>query len=142
MKTIKINNKNYIVPELTFRHFSQMEEQGFSVLEAFQKKQMFLLAMGFVCAVTGEDRNEAERLIEQHILGGGTIEDIMTAFGEAATFSGALIGVDYKYKFDKYKIAEDYRHKRDMMDRHFAEANKHIDEIEEEYDITDTDRRD
>ena len=88
MKTIKINNKNYIVPELTFRHFSQMEEQGFSVLEAFQKKQMFLLAMGFVCAVTGEDRNEAERLIEQHILGGGTIEDIMTAFGEAVSESG------------------------------------------------------
>ena len=88
MKTIKINNKNYIVPELTFKHFSMMEEQGFSVLEAFQKKQMFLLAMGFVCAITGEDRNEAERLIEQHVLGGGTIEDIMSAFGEAVSESG------------------------------------------------------
>lgn len=67
---------------------------------------------------------------------------VLTAFGEVGTFSGALIGVDYKYKFDRYKIDENYRHKRDMMDRHFAEANKHIDEIEEEYDITDTDRRD
>lgn len=67
---------------------------------------------------------------------------VLTAFGEAATFSGALIGVDYKYKFDRYKIDENYRHKRDMMDRHFAEANKHIDEIEEEYDTTDTDKRD
>lgn len=30
---------------------------------------------------------------------------ILVAFGEAATFSGALIGVDYNYKY-KYFIAE------------------------------------
>ena len=104
MKTIKINNKNYIVPELTFKHFAMIEEQGFSLLEAFRKKQMFLLAMGFVCAVTGEDREEAERLIEQHILGGGNIEDIMTAFGEAVSESGFFrkaLGLDEQEKKPK-----------------------------------------
>ncbi len=88
MKSVKINNKMYIVPELTFRHFTMMEEQGFSVIEAFQKKEMFLLVMGFVCAVTGEDREEAERLIEQHVLGGGEIADLYSAFGEAVSDSG------------------------------------------------------
>ena len=88
MKTMKLNNKTYIVPELTFRHFTMMEDQGFSLVEAFQKRKVFLLAMGFVCAVTGEDRDEAERLIEQHVLGGGSIEDIYSAFAEAVESSG------------------------------------------------------
>ena len=83
MATVKINNKKYDVPDLTFKHLAIMEEQGFSILEAFRKKQIFLLAMGFVCAVTGEDREEAERLLEQHVLGGGDILDIYLAFGEA-----------------------------------------------------------
>ena len=34
---IKINNKKYRVPELVFEHFTKMEEQGFSVTEAFEK---------------------------------------------------------------------------------------------------------
>lgn len=88
MATVKINNKKYNVPELTFKHFTIMEDQGFSVLDAFQKKKMFLLAMGFVCCVTGEEREEAERLIEQHVMGGGSIEEIYNAFGEAVNNSG------------------------------------------------------
>lgn len=32
---------------------------------------------------------------------------VLTAVGEAFTFSGALIGVDYSYKFKKYKIDYD-----------------------------------
>ena len=41
---------------------------------------------------------------------------VLTAFGEAATFSGALIGVDYKYRFDTFRTTEEYRHKRHMAD--------------------------
>lgn len=40
---------------------------------------------------------------------------VLTAFGEAATFSGALIGVDYKYRFDMFRTSEEYKHKRKMM---------------------------
>ena len=39
---------------------------------------------------------------------------VLTAFGEAATFSGALIGVDYNYKFRMYKTEEEYKHRRKM----------------------------
>ena len=97
MNTVKINNKKYEVPDLTFRHFTQMEEQGFSVIEAFRKQQIFLLAMGFTCVVTGEDRGEAERLLEQHVLGGGEIADIYTAFAEAvdrSAFFRKMLGLD------------------------------------------------
>ena len=79
----KLNNKEYNVPELTMSHFTKMEEQGFSVVEAFQKGQMMLVSMGFVCAVVGCDREEAEQLITQHVLGGGKISDIINAFTKA-----------------------------------------------------------
>lgn len=77
---IKINNKNYTVPELTFKHFTKMEEQGMSIGEVFGKRQTMLAAMGFVCVVADCDRDEAERLIEQHVLGGGDLEPIAHAF--------------------------------------------------------------
>lgn len=35
---------------------------------------------------------------------------ILTAFGEIATFSGALIGVDYRYRFKMYE--ERHKHRR------------------------------
>jgi len=97
MVTVKINNKKYDVPELTFRHFTIMEEQGFSVIDAFRKQQIFLLAMGFVSIVTGEDRDESERLIEQHVLGGGDIGDIYNSFAEAvnrSAFFKKMLGLE------------------------------------------------
>lgn len=29
---------------------------------------------------------------------------VLTAFGETATFSGALLGIDYSYRFKRYKL--------------------------------------
>ena len=96
---VKINNKNYDVPELTFRHFTKMEEQGFSIVEAFEKQQMMLMAMGFTCVVTDLDRDESERLLEQHVLGGGNIVDIVNAFGRSvmkSDFFKKMLGQEKK----------------------------------------------
>ena len=87
MGEVKINNKKYKVPELKFEHYTKIEEQGFSIIDAFKKEQIFLIAMGFVCAVTGCDREESEKLIQQHILGGGNIMDIVRAFSNAVSES-------------------------------------------------------
>lgn len=59
---------------------------------------------------------------------------VLTAFGEIGTFSGALIGIDYKYQFNRYKYDEENRHRRMEMGKRFDDANKHIDKVEEEYD--------
>lgn len=37
---------------------------------------------------------------------------VLTAFGESATFAGALIGIDYRYRFKVFEREEEYRHKR------------------------------
>lgn len=41
---------------------------------------------------------------------------VLTAFGEAATFSGALIGIDYSYKFKIFQREMDERHRNNVND--------------------------
>lgn len=83
MVKVKINGKTYEVKEMKFAEFTRMEEQGISIVEAFRKKQMMLIAMGFTCVAANCDREEAEELVTQHVFGGGNIIDITNAFSEA-----------------------------------------------------------
>lgn len=80
---IKINNKNYTVPQLGFKHMTQMEDMGFSVMEMLSKRQMFSIATAFTGVVVGCDRVAAENLIEQHVFGGGDIIPIYETFQKA-----------------------------------------------------------
>jgi hypothetical protein len=87
MVKVKINNKTYNVGELKFKDYTHMEEQGFSIVNAFSKNQFMLIAMGFVCVILGCDRDYAETVIQQHVLGGGNVRDITSAFAEAVAES-------------------------------------------------------
>lgn len=112
MVKVKINGKAYNVKEMTFKEYTKMEEQGFSIIEAFRKKQLTLIAMGFVCAVVDCDRDEAENLVTQHILGGGNIIDITDAFGKAISesdFFQKMLGVaqEKKTKVEKETSQEE-----------------------------------
>lgn len=49
MVNVKINGKTYKVGEMKFGDFTHMEEQGFSITDAFAKNQYMLIAMGFTC---------------------------------------------------------------------------------------------
>lgn len=51
-----------------------------------------LLFLGFYAPAVGEIANS-----------------VLVAYGEVSTFAGALIGVDYKYKFQAYKLDEEER---------------------------------
>ena len=87
MVKVKINHKTYNVGELEFKDYTHMEEQGFSIVNAFSKNQFMLIAMGFVCVILGCDRDQAEAVIQQHVLGGGNVRDITSAFAEAVAES-------------------------------------------------------
>lgn len=80
---VKINNKNYVVPQLGFAHMTQIEDMGFSVIDLFQKQKLFSIATAFTGVVTGLERSKAEELLQQHILGGGNLEEIYNAFMKA-----------------------------------------------------------
>lgn len=95
MANVKINQKNYVVPRLNFSDMVAMEDMGFSIVELFQKQKIFSLATAFVGVVAKCSRPEAEELCQQHVMGGGDIADIYSAFMEAVNesdFFKKLIG--------------------------------------------------
>lgn len=99
---VKINNKNYTVPKLGFQQMADMESlvDG-SIVTIFQKRQIFLLSEAFVGVVVGCDKEQAGELCEQHIFGGGKLEDIYEAFNKAVDESGffkKLLGLEEEPK--------------------------------------------
>lgn len=95
---VKINGKNYTVPQMGFQEMAAMENIAeTSIITVFQKQQVFVLAEAFVGVVAGCDKAEAGRLCEQHILGGGKLDEIYAAFVEAVNESGffrKLLGME------------------------------------------------
>lgn len=59
-----------------------------------------LLFLGFYAVPVGEIANS-----------------VLVAYGEVSTFAGALIGVDYSYKFKTFKIEEEERTKRNKKEQ-------------------------
>ena len=80
---VTINHKKYTVPQLNFGHMTQMEEMGFSVIDMFKKKQAFALSTAFIGVVVGCEREDAEELAQQHVMGGGDIAEVYAAFMKA-----------------------------------------------------------
>ena len=83
MAKIKINGKNYEIPKLGFGHMEQLESEGYDIVSMFRKKQMFAPTSAFIMLCVGCDRDEANRLAEQHVYGGGNLGDIYNAFVKA-----------------------------------------------------------
>ena len=97
--SIKINNKEYEVPQLGFKDMVAMEDMGFSIIDLFQNQKVFSVATAFVGICAGCKREEAERLIEQHIMGGGSLDSIYESFTLAVERSGffkKLLGREQK----------------------------------------------
>ena len=87
MAKIKINGKNYEIPKLGFGHMEQLESEGYDIVSMFRKKQMFAPTSAFIMLCVGCDREEANRLAEQHVYGGGNLGDIYQAFVKAISES-------------------------------------------------------
>ena len=104
MATVKINNKKYEVPALGFGHMEKLESEGYDVIAMFNKKQIFAPASAFIMLCVGCDREEANRLAEQHIYGGGNMQEIYLAFVKAiedSDFFRKVLGMEEKQKSTK-----------------------------------------
>lgn len=83
MATVKINQKNYEVPEMNFRHSKIMEQMGLPLEGMMDKKYLFSAVSAFTAITAKCPPEQADHLIEQHILGGGKLEDIYQAYSQA-----------------------------------------------------------
>ena len=95
---VKINQKNYTVPEMTFGEFARIEaETEVNIVTAVKKKQVSLLIQAGTMFVTGTDVDDANKLLEQHFFGGGKTDKILKAFMERlveADFFLKMLGVN------------------------------------------------
>lgn len=108
MATITINNKNYDVPTLGFGHMEKLESEGYDVIAMFKKNQIFAPASAFIMLCANCDREEANRLAEQHIYGGGNMQEIYQAFVKAieeSVFFRKVLGIEEKPKRNTKKSA-------------------------------------
>lgn len=104
MATVKINNKKYEVPKLGFGHMEKLESEGYDVIAMFRKNQIFAPASAFIMLCAGCDREEANRLAEQHIYGGGNMQEIYQAFVKAveeSDFFRKVLGMEENQKNTK-----------------------------------------
>jgi len=88
MRTVTINNKVYNVPELTFAHSKILEQCGVPLRRLIDPDLAFTICSAFVAIVTNNDIEGADHLLEQHVLGGGTLDEIYGAYVTAVTESG------------------------------------------------------
>ena len=88
MATVKINNKTYQVPELTFRHSRMFEQMGMPVTGLMSPKYFFSAVAAFIAVCANCSVEQAEYLAEQHVMGGGNLQDIYTAYANAIGESG------------------------------------------------------
>lgn len=88
MATVKINQKTYQVPELTFEHSMMMEQMGLPMSEISSGKRIMTAISAFTAIVAKCDQERADHLVQQHVMGGGDIRDIYKAFVNAVENSG------------------------------------------------------
>lgn len=109
MATVKINNKTYTVPELNFTHSKRMEQMGLPVEGLISRKYIFTAVSAFVAIVVPCDAEQADYLVEQHIEGGGNIEEIYEAYANAvqeSRFFRKLLDVDEEKPKNTKKSAQ------------------------------------
>ncbi len=109
MATVKINNKTYTVPELNFGHSKRMEQMGLPVEGLISRKYIFTAVSAFVAIVVPCDAEQADYLVEQHIEGGGNIEEIYEAYANAvqeSRFFRKLLNVDEEKPKNTKKSAQ------------------------------------
>lgn len=84
MATVVINQKTYTVPQFTFGEIRQLEEYGCPIMNlADAQNHLFGTLAAFVAVTAGVDMKEADRLLTQHVMGGGDISEPFVTFVNA-----------------------------------------------------------
>ena len=82
---MKINGKNYTLPELDFNAMCTLEDMGVSIT-SMDKKPMATIR-GFIALAIG-DSEKAGKELEEHIVNSGKLDDILNDITKAVNDSG------------------------------------------------------
>lgn len=85
-KKFEINGITYTAKEIDFNFLCDLEDEGISMTDVERKPMSSIRAYFTSCF--GGDRVLAGKELEQHIINGGNLEELMEAFGDAIQSSG------------------------------------------------------
>lgn len=83
---MKINNKEYTLPELNFNTLCELEDMGVS-LSDFNTKAMSTVR-AFIALEMGGDLNKAGKEFEAHLINGGDVKQIVDEINKTVNESG------------------------------------------------------
>lgn len=86
---MKIEGKNYPIPEINVKTIKELEEYGIYLTFGETPKKVLTIITAFMCVSAGITPEQANEVVEKHVLAGGTIDewlgDILKAI-EASDF--------------------------------------------------------
>lgn len=71
---MKINGQNYGIPTIGFKAVKELSQYGVSLFNLNFKRDFLTIISAFAGLATGLEPDDVDELIEQHLLGGGTME--------------------------------------------------------------------
>lgn len=86
MKSFTVNGVKYTAKEFSYNVICDLEEMGVQLSDFGTKPMSMVRAYLSICA--GKDADFAGKEIEEHIIKGGSLEDIMNAISDAMDKSG------------------------------------------------------
>ena len=78
--TFTVNGKTYKAKPFDFNMMCDLESMGISIQEANDKPMSMVRA--YFCMCMGKDKEAAGKEIENHILGGGKFDEIISAMSD------------------------------------------------------------
>lgn len=85
-----INGKNIKIPEIDYAFVAFLEDNGTPIFSKSIKGKPFRFARNCVAYAMGIDGEDADAIMQQHIMGGGTITKLYEEITEAIAESGFL----------------------------------------------------
>lgn len=86
---MKICGRDYKIPELGFGTIRQLEENGISIFDLQRPNKKFIsIITAFVGLATGLEVEQADELLQQHLLGGGNFDGWLNEINKAVENSG------------------------------------------------------
>jgi hypothetical protein len=87
---MRINGKDYRIPELGFGTVRRLEGYGISLFDVSNSpsKRIFSIYNAFACITLNIEPEQADFLLEQHLLGGGTFDGWIEEINKAVESSG------------------------------------------------------
>ncbi len=88
---MKINNKEYQIPELNFNAMCKLEEMGVNFMD--MENKTLSTVRGFLALAMDGDLEMAGNELEQHLVAGGNVEDVVAEIGKAVEASGFFLAL-------------------------------------------------